>query len=309
MTCIQERDGVPYFKKVSFVAHRSWVVLLNHMAAPQNVTDAQVRQVFDIFDADGSGFMEVEELGFAMQALGLGVLPKESLDALVTDTCPPGTVQIDFKEFLLMVRTKTSDRNSVEEAVRNFGLALSSSSPDGTLPPGKITVTIEDLLDVARRSGELQDGDVESEKKWRRIFTQTLKEANCGGSTAAGIPLSVWIQIMRESSSDKRHRIRDTGSYNIKTRARVAKRGPYGTRVEEGKTYFFCTCGMSKNQPFCDGSHNEFNISNGTNFEPIAFTAEETKTVWLCGCKRSNTLPFCDGTHSSLPVPTSSPTE
>ena len=88
--------------------------------------------------------------------------------------------------------------------------------------------------------------------------------------------------MMQDSVSDKRHRVvQDTASYNIKTRAKVAKRGPYGVRLEEGKTYYYCTCGMSKNQPFCDGSHNGYNIANGTNFEPLVFTAAETKTVWL----------------------------
>ena len=74
----------------------------------------------------------------------------------------------------------------------------------------------------------------------------------------------------------------------------IAQKAPYPVEVTEGKTYDWCACGRSKNQPFCDGSH------QGTGFEPIAFTAEKTETAYLCGCKRTANQPFCDGTHKSL---------
>lgn len=74
----------------------------------------------------------------------------------------------------------------------------------------------------------------------------------------------------------------------------IAQKAPYPVEVTEGKTYYWCACGRSKNQPFCDGSH------QGTGFEPIAFTAEKTETAYLCGCKRTANQPFCDGTHKSL---------
>lgn len=75
----------------------------------------------------------------------------------------------------------------------------------------------------------------------------------------------------------------------------IAATSPYAVELEKGKTYYWCACGRSRTQPFCDGSH------KGTGFEPVAFVAEESKTAWLCGCKRSATAPFCDGTHKSLP--------
>lgn len=67
---------------------------------------------------------------------------------------------------------------------------------------------------------------------------------------------------------------------------------PYATEVVEGKTYYWCSCGRSQNQPFCDGSH------QGTEFEPVAYTAEKTGTVYLCGCKKTGNQPLCDGTHN-----------
>ncbi len=67
---------------------------------------------------------------------------------------------------------------------------------------------------------------------------------------------------------------------------------PYSVNVEKGESYYWCACGRSKNQPFCDGSH------NGTSITPVAFTAEKTETAYLCGCKKTASAPFCDGTHA-----------
>jgi CDGSH iron-sulfur domain-containing protein 3 len=75
---------------------------------------------------------------------------------------------------------------------------------------------------------------------------------------------------------------------------RIAQKAPFPVEVEAGKTYFWCACGQSANQPFCDGSH------KGGAFSPVKFTAEEAKRVWLCGCKQSANRPFCDGTHKAL---------
>lgn len=72
------------------------------------------------------------------------------------------------------------------------------------------------------------------------------------------------------------------------------QKSPYEEDVEEGKTYYWCTCGRSKNQPYCDGSH------EGTDFQPVAFTAEKTEKVYLCGCKKTANPPFCDGSHNSI---------
>ena len=86
-------------------------------------------------------------------------------------------------------------------------------------------------------------------------------------------------------------------SFDIKTRVpRVAQRSPYPTEVEAGKTYYWCQCGRSKNQPFCDGSH------AGTDFTPLAWTAPETKTVYFCGCKNTEHAPMCDGSHAKIPA-------
>ena len=67
---------------------------------------------------------------------------------------------------------------------------------------------------------------------------------------------------------------------------------PFPVDVEQGKTYYWCACGLSKSQPFCDGSH------QSTEFTPVKFTAEKTETVYLCGCKKTSSAPFCDGTHN-----------
>jgi CDGSH-type Zn-finger protein/quercetin dioxygenase-like cupin family protein len=76
---------------------------------------------------------------------------------------------------------------------------------------------------------------------------------------------------------------------------RIARFKPYYFKPVPGRTYLWCSCGRSANQPFCDGSH------KGTGFEPVAFKATQNdKEVLLCGCKHSRSQPFCDGSHNNL---------
>lgn len=74
----------------------------------------------------------------------------------------------------------------------------------------------------------------------------------------------------------------------------IAAKTPFAVEVEKGKDYYWCACGLSKSQPFCDGSH------KGTDFTPTKFTAEESKAVYFCGCKQSKNGALCDGTHKEL---------
>lgn len=69
---------------------------------------------------------------------------------------------------------------------------------------------------------------------------------------------------------------------------------PIEVTLEAGRQYYWCACGLSKSQPFCDGSH------KGTNYTPKAFSVNENKKAWLCTCKKSGNAPFCDGTHNKL---------
>lgn len=74
----------------------------------------------------------------------------------------------------------------------------------------------------------------------------------------------------------------------------IASKQPYPVQVEAAKTYYWCACGRSAKQPFCDGSH------KGTEFTPVKYEATESKTVYFCGCKHSANKPLCDGTHAKL---------
>ena len=74
----------------------------------------------------------------------------------------------------------------------------------------------------------------------------------------------------------------------------IAQKTPIAVELEANKTYYWCSCGKSATQPFCDGTH------QGSNFTPVAFTAKESKTAYLCACKRTSNQPFCNGAHVAL---------
>ena len=74
----------------------------------------------------------------------------------------------------------------------------------------------------------------------------------------------------------------------------IAARAPIAVEVEAGKTYWWCTCGRSAKQPFCDGSH------KGTDFAPMKYVAESTGKQWFCACKHTTKAPLCDGSHKAL---------
>ena len=74
-----------------------------------------------------------------------------------------------------------------------------------------------------------------------------------------------------------------------------AQKGSYKIEVEAGKSYWWCSCGKSAKQPFCDGSH------KGSSFSPVKFEAETSGIVGFCGCKATGNVPRCDGAHKNLP--------
>ena len=75
----------------------------------------------------------------------------------------------------------------------------------------------------------------------------------------------------------------------------IAGRNPIGVDVVAGRTYWWCTCGKSSKQPFCDGSH------KGSEFVPMKYDATKSEKVWFCACKQTGKSPLCDGSHKKLP--------
>ncbi len=77
------------------------------------------------------------------------------------------------------------------------------------------------------------------------------------------------------------------------TEPNIAQKNPFVQATDPG-SYWWCACGLSQTQPFCDGSHKE------TDIKPVQVKIAENKTIAWCGCKHTGNKPFCDGTHSSL---------
>ena len=75
---------------------------------------------------------------------------------------------------------------------------------------------------------------------------------------------------------------------------KIAQKAPFAVSVEAGQTYYWCSCGLSQKQPFCDGAH------KGGPFTPTPFKATSTGKTWFCGCKHSKTGATCDGSHKQL---------
>jgi CDGSH-type Zn-finger protein len=73
----------------------------------------------------------------------------------------------------------------------------------------------------------------------------------------------------------------------------IAQKASFALELETGD-YYWCSCGKSAKQPFCDASH------KGSEFSPIKFSISEKKKYYVCGCKHTNNAPFCDGTHKSI---------
>ena len=74
----------------------------------------------------------------------------------------------------------------------------------------------------------------------------------------------------------------------------IAQKSPFAVEVEAGKSYWWCSCGKSATQPFCDGSHKD------SDFSPVEYKADKSAAVYFCGCKQSANGALCDGAHKKL---------
>ena len=78
---------------------------------------------------------------------------------------------------------------------------------------------------------------------------------------------------------------------------KVFKAAPTVVTVEKGKTYAWCTCGLSEKNPLCDGTHKSIEEMP---FKSLKFTPDEDGEIWLCNCKQTKNPPYCDGSHKTI---------
>jgi len=98
------------------------------------------------------------------------------------------------------------------------------------------------------------------------------------------------------SNDDTKSVTADTSAHQKLDLPKVAARQPAFVKLTKGQRIFWCTCGLSTSQPFCDGKH------KGTEFSPLRYIAEKDEEVFLCQCKYAKKVPFCDGSHSKAHV-------
>lgn len=79
--------------------------------------------------------------------------------------------------------------------------------------------------------------------------------------------------------------------------AAIPNKTPCSMELQAGKKYYWCACGLSKKQPFCDGSHRAYNEEHHTELQPKEFTVDKTKKYLVCRCKHTDKAPFCDFSH------------
>ncbi len=85
------------------------------------------------------------------------------------------------------------------------------------------------------------------------------------------------------------------------TLPKIAAKSAFPVEVEAGKKYYWCSCGLSQKQPFCDGAHKAHKNADGTSLmKSVVYEALENKTVYFCGCKHSKSGVLCDGSHKVL---------
>eukprot|EP01061_Rhynchopus_euleeides_P039027 TRINITY_DN66941_c0_g1_i1.p1 TRINITY_DN66941_c0_g1~~TRINITY_DN66941_c0_g1_i1.p1 ORF type:complete len:161 (+),score=94.78 TRINITY_DN66941_c0_g1_i1:61-543(+) len=150
-----------------------------------NLTDKQLKDTFDLFDADGSGAIDVSELGLVMEGLGFGKLPAVELDELVRQLDRDGSQLVEFDEFRRACRAKAAYRNSKEEVELAFKLFVHNDGGEGV-------VNVDDFCLVAEHLGE----EVKPE-----LYREIIREA--AGPSAEGLDLDHWFMIHREVTTDK----------------------------------------------------------------------------------------------------------
>ncbi|KAF5272805.1 hypothetical protein FQA39_LY07832 [Lamprigera yunnana] len=116
---------------------------------------------------------------------------------------------------------------------------------------------------------------------YKNILSINIKYLTRAASTSSDVPKNVVEKYIT--------------AHEQKGNGVVYDKKPFKLTLQAGKKYFWCLCGKSRNQPFCDGTHNDVFLK--IKLRPIKFQVEETKDYWLCQCKHTNMRPFCDGSH------------
>jgi len=177
---------------------------------------------------------------------------------------------------VLSKKRTTTDRDPIPNNVENLPLEEELPTDDGEPRPNSAADFKRQLTIIGSNLDVAEDGKLEM--KWSKEIPH-LEASKWPGEYVVG----EWPP-----------------------KGRVYWKLPFKVKLQEGRIYKWCSCGASKTQPFCDGSHHtvvngpEYQKPRKPRFRPTKFRVPETGEYWLCQCKQTGNRPFCDGTHRTM---------
>ena len=127
-----------------------------------------------------------------------------------------------------------------------------------------------------------------------------LRRFNFGQQQSSVVVMKTSMMLVNNTNNEQRRGKCCKEDVSKATVASVLGPAPY--KVKMGKKYYWCSCGESKKQPFCDGSHKKFNEARKTEFHPVEYVNNATEDIMVsfCTCKQTKTQPLCDGSHLDI---------
>jgi LAO/AO transport system kinase len=267
----------------------------------------KIVEIIELLKAAAFDYIIVETVGVGQSEIEIVGLADVTTVVLVPEAGDEiQTMKAGLMEIANIFVVNKADRPEADLFVKNLQLMLAPvyNNLEWQVPIVKTIASKNEGIDIllTKINDFCNNNFYNNKKSW--LYTQKIYQI---------------IQQQRMSNVDKNELFAfvqktSTSNYNLYTLTDkymenqklpvVAATQPTAVTLEEGKTYAWCTCGLSEKQPFCDGKHKALATEQDGEtvmpYKPLRVTATETKEVWLCNCKQSKNPPYCDGSHKTL---------